>query len=301
MGQHKLDLHHHGNVQRIRRVSVAVAVVAIFTSPAFAQPASGHISTTGQITATRPVSPSHTMPSPVMAPGRPMGAPVGVPVNNGARFGTVGPRSFTSSSAPPPSWELPRTVTPHWELGPNVPVQPNPVQGNHVHHDRGVFGVGYVGLPYYAGPSSFGNAWDWFNDNETAQQAAPAAPDRPDYAPQAPYAESPEEQQGYGAPRAPYNPGAYPPPQQYSAAPQGAAAQSSAEPDDGLDHPPVTLVFNDGRPPEQVNNYVLTGSSIFIAEHGHQRVIRVADLDLQATIAQNREAGVDFVLPGGSR
>ena len=155
MGQHKLDLHHHGNVQRIRRVSVAVAVVAIFTSPAFAQPASGHISTTGQITATRPVAPSHTMPSPVMAPGRPMGAPVGTPVSNGARFGAVGPSSFTSSSAPPPSWELPRTVTPHWELGPNVPVQPNPVQGNHVHHNRGVFGVGYVGLPYYAIPFLF--------------------------------------------------------------------------------------------------------------------------------------------------
>jgi hypothetical protein len=282
MGQHKLNRHDGGNAQWTRPISIAVAVVAVFTSPAFAQSAAGHGSATGQITATRPTAPSHTMPSPVIAPSRPMGAPVGVPVNNGARFGTVGPSSFTSSSAPPPSWELPRTVTPHWELGPNVPVQPNPVQGNHVHHDRGVFGVGYVGLPYYASPSSFGNAWDWFNDNETAQQAAPAAPDRPDYAPQAPYAENPA-------------------PQQYSAAPQSGPPQSSAEPDDGLDHPPVTLVFNDGRPPEQVNNYVLTGSSIFIAEHGHQRVIRVADLDLPATVAQNREAGVDFVLPGGSR
>jgi hypothetical protein len=63
----------------------------------------------------------------------------------------------------------------------------------------------------------------------------------------------------------------------------------------------VTLVFNDGRPPLQVNNYVLTGSSVFVAEHGHQRVIPVADLDLPATIAQNREAGVDFALPGGTR
>jgi hypothetical protein len=61
------------------------------------------------------------------------------------------------------------------------------------------------------------------------------------------------------------------------------------------------LVFNDGRPPEKVNNYVLTGSSVFVAEDGHQRVIPVTDLDLPATIAQNREAGVDFELPGGSR
>ena len=51
----------------------------------------------------------------------------------------------------------------------------------------------------------------------------------------------------------------------------------------------------------QVSNYVLTGTSVFIAEHGHQRVIPVTDLDLPATVAQNREAGVDFALPGGSR
>jgi hypothetical protein len=49
----------------------------------------------------------------------------------------------------------------------------------------------------------------------------------------------------------------------------------------------------------KVHSYVLTGSSVFVAENGHQRVIPVADLDLPATIAQNRDAGVDFELPGG--
>ncbi len=48
----------------------------------------------------------------------------------------------------------------------------------------------------------------------------------------------------------------------------------------------------------QVHSYVLTNSSVLIAEKGHQRVIPVTDLDLPATIAQNREAGVDFRLPG---
>jgi hypothetical protein len=188
-----------------------------------------------------------------------------------------------------------------------VQVQPNQVQGNHVHRNRGAFGVGFVGLPYYADPFSFGNAWDWNNDGDTAQQTKPGAPPPADYGPQAPsggpqppYGDAAYDQ-GYGpSPRPPYNPGAYPPPQQNSAA-QNPAAQNTAAPDDGLDHPPVTLVFNDGRPPEQVNSYVLTGSSVFVAEHGHQRVIPVADLDLPATIAQNREAGVDFALPGGSR
>ncbi|HEX4277597.1 MAG TPA: hypothetical protein VHZ74_19700 [Bryobacteraceae bacterium] len=63
----------------------------------------------------------------------------------------------------------------------------------------------------------------------------------------------------------------------------------------------MTLVFNDGRPPEKVNDYVLTGLSVFVAENGHQRVIPVADLNLPATIQQNREAGVDFELPGAAR
>jgi hypothetical protein len=63
----------------------------------------------------------------------------------------------------------------------------------------------------------------------------------------------------------------------------------------------VTLVFNDGRPPLQVHDYALTGSSVFVAENGQQRVIPITDLDLPATIAQNRQAGVDFELPGGSR
>ena len=229
--------------------------------------------------------------------------PIGTPTHHGAQFQTVQPNSLDSSSAPPPSWELPKYVTPHWEVGPNVQVQPNPVQGNPIYPNRGAIGVGYAGLPYYAEPFNFGNAWDWNSSDsgtDTAPPQATAAQTRPDYAPQAPYAENPNEQ-GYDTARAPYHPDAYPPQQQISSANHNAGAESLAAPDDGLDHPPVTLVFNDGRPPLQVNSYVLTGSSIFIAEHGHQRVIPVADLDLPATIAQNREAGVDFVLPDGKR
>jgi hypothetical protein len=182
-------------------------------------------------------------------------------------------------------------------------VQPNQVQGNHIHRNRGAFGVGYVGIPYYAAPFAFGNAWDWNNDSDTTQQAQPAAPAGPDYGPQSPYGGGPYDQ-GYGPPpRAPYSPEAYPypPPQQNNAAGQSPAIQSAASPDDGLDHPPVTLVFNDGRPPVEVHSYVLTDSSVFVAEHGHQRVIPIAELDLPATIAQNREAGVDFALPRRNR
>jgi hypothetical protein len=278
MGQTNSNRHCGGNPGWFSSFAIAGTALTLFASPVFAQPAPGHAST-GQITATRP-----------MAPSRSIGAPVGTPIHSGPRVGTTHANSFGASSAPPPSWELPKIVTPHWEIGPNVQVQPNPVQGNHVHGNRG---VGFFGLPYYVDPMAFVDA----SDDDTAQQAQPAAPARPDYGPQAPYPRAPYGEgpydQGYGAPpRPPYSPEGYPAPQQQNT----AAAQS-----DGLDHPAVTLVFNDGRPPEQVHSYVLTGSSVFIAEHGHQRVIPIAELDLPATIAQNREAGVDFTLPGGSR
>ena len=234
-----------------------------------------------------------------MGPARTMGNPI----HSGQRTGAIhanafGANSFGASSAPPPSWELPKNAPRHWEIGPNVQIQPNPVQGNRIPHHRFSNGVGFVGFPYYADPLAFVDA-DNGDDtgNNTAQQAQPNAAGPQDYAPQAPYAEGPPED-GYGAPRAPYAPQGYPP------APQSGnqnSAQSAAAHSDGLDHPAVTLVFNDGRQPVKVHSYVLTGSSVFVAENGHQRVIPIADLDLPATIAQNREAGVDFELPGGSR
>ena len=283
MGQNNSNRHRGGNPRWFSSLAIAGTASTLIAFPVFAQPAAGHAST-GQITATRP-----------MAPGRSVGAPVGTPIHSGPRPGTTHANSFGASSAPPPSWELPRIVTPHWEIGPNVQVQPNPVQGNHVHGNRGALGVGFVGLPYYVDPMAFVDA----SDDDTAQQAQPAGPARPDYGPQAPYPQAPYGEgsydQSYGAPappRPPYSPEGYPAPQQQNT----AAAEN-----DGLDHPAVTLVFNDGRPPEQVHSYVLTGSSVFVAEHGHQRVIPIAELDLPATIAQNREAGVDFTLPGGSR
>ena len=247
----------------------------------------------------------------------PPGRPIGTPTRSSQRFGTLHANSFgagttransfgASSSLPPPSWELPRTVTPHWEIAPNIPIQPNAVQGNPIPRQRGGFGagVGYVGFPYYVDPMAFVNGDTGSDQDDTAQQAQPSPPARPDYGPQAPYEQGPPgpyqdqgsySDQGYPPPaRAPYNPDAYPPPPR-----NNAAAQSAASQDDGLDHPAVTLVFNDGRPPMQVHSYVLTGSSVLIAEKGHQRVIPITDLDLPATVAQNREAGVDFKLPGG--
>jgi hypothetical protein len=289
---------------------VAAAVgLAMIALPVGAQHASGHSSASG-------VGPVRSMP------GRSFNAPMhgnpglGItPLSSGRPFGGIRANSLGANSAPSPSWELPKYVTPHWEIGPNVRIQPNPVQGNPLHHGgswyggghrgwhhayRGLNGgVGYAALPFYGLPYGVGYidplamAESDMMDDDTGQQAQPA-PARQQYAPQPPYAESPDE--GYPPPRAPYNPETSSAP-----APQNNATENAAPATDGLDHPAITLVFKDRRPPEKVRSYALTGSSIFIAEPGHQRTIPIADLDLPATIEQNREAGVDFQLPGNSQ
>jgi hypothetical protein len=232
------------------------------------------------------------------------GRAVGGAISSSQRTGTIRANSLATGAVPRSTFEQPGIVTPHWELGPNTPIAPNSFQGNRFSRGRAGFGVGFLGYPYYGDSQAFVGA---DNGDDTDQQAQPGAPAGPD-GQQAPYAQGGPQggpyDEGYPPPRAPYAPQGYPAPPQYGnpSSAQSAAAQSSAEQSDGLDHPDVTLVFNDGRQPMKVHSYVLTGSSVFVAESGHQRVIPVTDLDLPATIAQNRDAGVDFELPeGGSR
>lgn len=77
-------------------------------------------------------------------------------------------------------------------------------------------------------------------------------------------------------PRAPYlSPGAA----------QTATAQNAA-----------MLIFKDGRPPERVDNFVLTPTTVYVQDPS-PRIIPVSDLDLAATSQVNRQAGVDFRVP----
>jgi len=62
----------------------------------------------------------------------------------------------------------------------------------------------------------------------------------------------------------------------------------------------VTLVFKDGRPQEQIYNYMLTRTKLYV-QGSRLREIAVADLDLDATTKVNHEAGVDFRLPDSGR
>jgi hypothetical protein len=59
----------------------------------------------------------------------------------------------------------------------------------------------------------------------------------------------------------------------------------------------VTLVFKDGRPSEQIHNYMLTQTTLTVMTGGRHRDIPVDELDLAATEKANHEAGVEFHLP----
>jgi len=79
----------------------------------------------------------------------------------------------------------------------------------------------------------------------------------------------------------------------YSAPPP--AATPDAAPEDA-----VTLVFKDGRPNQQIHNYVLTRTTLYVHDQ-HHRDIPLDQLDLDATQKINHDAGVDFALPQSSR
>jgi hypothetical protein len=103
--------------------------------------------------------------------------------------------------------------------------------------------------------------------------------------------EAPQQDQ-YGPPPS----GSYTPwPYGSQSAPSQAELSSPPVPE-----PPVTLVFKDGRPPQQIHNYLLTASTLSILDQRRQD-IPVDQIDLAATAKVNRDAGVSFALPGGSR
>ena len=62
----------------------------------------------------------------------------------------------------------------------------------------------------------------------------------------------------------------------------------------------VTLVFKDGRPSEQIHNYLLSRDTLSVLDK-QRRDIPVEQLDVAATEKVNREAGVDFHLPSAGR
>ena len=67
--------------------------------------------------------------------------------------------------------------------------------------------------------------------------------------------------------------------------------------------PPAILIYRDGRT-EDVSSYSIIGGTIYTkanywTEGAWTRKIQIADLDIPATLQQNRQRGVKFDLPSG--
>jgi hypothetical protein len=100
---------------------------------------------------------------------------------------------------------------------------------------------------------------------------------------------------GYAAPyeSQPFDEG--PPPPAYQVPVQQSHPSSAPESEEA-----TTLVFKDGRPPEQIHNYILTHTTLYVRDQ-HHRDIPVDQLDIAATQRVNHDAGVDFQLPEAPR
>jgi len=173
------------------------------------------------------------------------------------------------SYAAPPSFGGNRPVAPIYGItnAGRRPIRPEP--GRY----RGSYlpGYGVYGAAYPFGVEGWIPPEGMYLDSSANNGQAPAAADAGQPVDQGP------------PPDASYQAYAEPPPRPV---PQPAPAPEDA----------VTLVFKDGRPPEQIHNYALTRTTLYVRDQ-HKRDIPVADLDLVATEKVNRDAGVEFQLP----
>ncbi len=157
----------------------------------------------------------------------------------------------------------------------------------------------YPGAVYVGYSGMLGDSYD---DYDTPQQPAPepgydynGPPDYSNVSTQP----APPADDSYAYPQA-----AAPPPPGYSYAypqPMPQYAQPAPTPPQ-MQYVPgsadkVTLIYKDGRPPEQIQNYLATRTTLTVLDNGRRREVALADLDLPATMKANRETGVGFELP----
>lgn len=191
----------------------------------------------------------------------------------------------------------------------------NPVTRGHYpggDRNRGRFRGRYISSYAYAYAYPYYSYWPWldaydpylfdFGDNADDSDTSNVPPSSEDQSQGAQAGPSTGQDKGPypGGDYGPPPPGYYPPYPSYAPLPRPPYQPSSAAPAP-LPAPAteqaVTLVFKDGRPPEQIHNYVLTRTMLYVQD-GHHRSIPLDQLDLVATGKVNEEAGVDFSVPG---
>ena len=181
-------------------------------------------------------------------------------------------------------------------------------RGRHRHHhddddDFGFIGFNsWVGYPYWPWwgwgyPDLFDN-WDSWDNYDSQPSSDYGAAQYPEYAPGTYDQYSPQQDQPSPEQPESQQPPSYAPwPYSRPAPSSSSQVIPSAPPAPDV---PVTLVFKDGRPNEKIHNYLLTNSTLSVLDQQRQ-VIPVDQLDIAATERVNREAGVDFALPGPGR
>ena len=175
---------------------------------------------------------------------------------------------YTSPIGPPPFGGTQPVPGKHY------PYPPYPGRGNRPYYSSsGLYLVpGYLNYGGYYG-GYYGNPDD---SSYSDQSAAPAGPDMSAQAP------PPDEayRQAYAEP-----------PARPAYEPQAAAAAPVP------DQPEVTLVFKDGRPSQQVQNYAVTPNTLYVLDGERRRDIPLDQIDLPKTEKINRDAGLDFEIP----
>lgn len=234
------------------------------------------------------------------------------------------PAPFTHAPVGYPSRS--RTIAPpvRYPMAPPVhrPIFYQPNHGGPLHTTHRFFFHSYPYFSYLFYPSAiYVPSGDLFDDSFDDFDNPPQPP--PDYSSNyppgynsyppgdsSPYAQpAPEPDSSYGYPQPapaapyPYSAPGYPPsaPQPPSAPlPPSAPQPPPSTPE--MQYVPgsadtVTLIFKDGRPPEQIQNYLATRTTLTILDNGHRREIALSDLDIPATMKANRQTGTDFELP----
>lgn len=115
------------------------------------------------------------------------------------------------------------------------------------------------------------------------------------YQPQPAQADQPviygDDQGGTPAPPPDYAPPAYQPPAYEP--PPAQTPHSTQVPTSQI---ATTIVFKDGRPPEQIHNYALTQTNLYVMDQ-QRRDIPLDQIDVAATEKANRAAGIEFQVP----
>jgi hypothetical protein len=223
---------------------------------------------------------------------------------------TVAPRTLAPTRFAPrsPSYPIrgmrPVTTGPRMSYGTlthRVPYHSS-YDGNHYHHGHHYYPHNLAVVVnsfwpfWYSGyPYAYGYPYIWpsiFNDSNNYDQPASnyATPQPYDYNnvpyQMQPYQPQPEDQQEPHPLPDPF-------PQQPNPSHLGPYNGAPSPPSSA---PPVTLIFKDGRPPEQIYNYLLTPNTLSVLDQ-NRRDIPVSQIDVDATAKANLQAGVNFSLP----